>query len=273
LTVPQRFYAIIIAAALSLSAPNSGAQGLQSGPSRPPQNATQSSSQNASQPGAPNGWQPGAPYRSRVTAATPPSATLTATTSTARPSPGIPATTPIPRPATAHSLLDEPATPAQIHLVNDQLSITATNASLSQVIRQVASDTGMQVEGNSRDERVFGSYGPGSPPEVLSALLYDSGYNVLMIGATANGAPRRLLLTTRTAGSTAPSTAAPTRSDEDDDEAPPEQLPPPMANPAPLPASSGPPAPGQPKTPQQMLEELQRMHQGQQPTDLPHDNN
>jgi hypothetical protein len=29
--------------------------------------------------------------------------------------------------------------------------------------------------------------------------------------------------------------------------------------------------PGQPKTPQQMLEELQRMHQGQQPQDIPHE--
>jgi hypothetical protein len=132
----------------------------------------------------------------------------------------------------------------------------------------------MQVEGNSRDERVFGSYGPGSPPEVLSALLYDSGYNVIMIGATADGAPRRLVLTTRSSGSSAPTTAAATHAgDEDDEETPAEQPAPPTPNPPPPAATGLPPSPGQPKTPQQMLEELQRMHQGQQPPDLPHDNN
>ena len=97
-------------------------------------------------------------------------------------------------------MLDEPAAPAQIQLAGDQLSIHANNASLSEVIRQVAGQTGMQVEGNSRDQRVFGAYGPGSPPEVLSALLYDSGYNVVMVGSTADGAPRRLVLSARTSG-------------------------------------------------------------------------
>ena len=191
-----------------------------------------------------------------------------------KPNPGIPlATGPAPRSATGRSLLDEPAVPAKIELSGDLLSINATNASLSEVIRQVATRTGMQVEGNSRDERVFGTYGPGSPPDVLSALLYDSGYNVIMVGSTAQGAPRRLVLSTRAAAVTANGPAAPARtSDEDDEEAPAEAQQPPPPNPGLQTAPNlPPPTPGQPKTPQQMLEELQRLHQGQQAPELPHD--
>jgi hypothetical protein len=173
-------------------------------------------------------------------------------------------------------MLDEPATPAQIQISGDRLSINATNASLSDVIREVAKDTGMQVEGNSRDERVFGSYGPGSPPEVLSALLYDSGYNVIMVGSTADGAPRRLVLSTRGAESATQAAVTPARNSDDEDEEPPvqEAAPAPPPNPG-LPGAPGvpgvPAASGQPKTPQQMLEELQKMHQGQQAPELPHD--
>ncbi len=170
------------------------------------------------------------------------------------------------------SLLDEPASPAQINISGNRLLINANNASLTQVIHQVASDTGMQVEGNTRDERVFGSYGPGSPEEVLSALLYDSGYNMIMVGSTADGAPRRLVLSTRAAGGTTQVATGAVRNsnsnEEEEEEAPAE--PPPQPGPSMQTAAPGLP-PGQPKTPQQMLEELQRMHQGQQPQDIPHE--
>ncbi len=170
------------------------------------------------------------------------------------------------------SMLDEPPTPARIQLSGDQLTISATNASLSEVIRQVAAQTGMQVEGNSRDERVFGSYGPGSPPDVLSALLYDSGYNVVMVGSMADGAPRRLVLSTRAAAATTTQGAVPVqRSGEEDDEEPVAEVPPSQPNIAPIAAPGMPPGAGQPRTPQQMLEELQRMRQGQQQPDGPHE--
>ena len=212
-----------------------------------------------SAPGSAIGWQGGQAVSSKPSPGMPSAPAASAvgsTTSTAR-----------------HSMLDEPATPAQIQLSGDQLSISATNASLSEVIRQVASKTGMQVEGNSREERVFGVYGPGSPPDVLSALLYDSGYNVMMVGSTQDGAPRRLVLSTRSTNAANAGTAAPVRSsDEDDDEPVAETPQPPPPPPTPAPSAGNNTAPGQPKTPQQMLEELQRMHQGQQaPADAPHD--
>jgi len=170
------------------------------------------------------------------------------------------------------SLLDEPASPAQISISGNQLLINANNASLTAVLHQVATSTGMQVEGNTRDERVFGSYGPANPEEVLSALLYDSGYNMIMVGSTADGAPRRLELSTRTSGGTAQvATAAVRNNEEEEEEAPAE--PPPQLGPSMQTAAPGMPPgqPGQPRTPQQMLEELQRMHQGQQPQEIPHD--
>ena len=183
----------------------------------------------------------------------------------AKPLAAIPTSVPAPAMATPtrKSMLDEPASAASIQVTKDGLSISATNASLSEVIRQVAERTGMQVEGNSRDERVFGVYGPGSPPEVLSSLLYDSGYNVIMVGSTADGEPRRLVLSPRSAP-TGTTVAAATSTSNDDDDDQPETRPAEVVQPPPTPAVQTPPgAATQPRTPQQMLEELQRMRQGQ----------
>jgi hypothetical protein len=159
-------------------------------------------------------------------------------------------------------MLDEPAAPATIDVTGGQLSIKATNASLSDVLRQVASRTGMQIEGNSHDQRVYGIYGPGLPDDVLSALLYDSGYNVLMVGSTVDGAPRRLVLSPRTAiNPTQVANSQPVHND-DDDETPVEPPPPPPQPTQPQGTSTT--NPGQVKTPQQMLQELQRLTRPQQ---------
>lgn len=182
--------------------------------------------------------------------------------------PALPISTPPSTPPSGRSMLDQPAIPAKIEIAGNELAIEATNASLSDVIRQVAARTGMRVDGNLHDERVFGNYGPGSPPEVLSALLYDSGYNVLMVGSNVEGVPRQLVLSPRTAGPATQGSTALTHHDEEDDDAAVEVAP--LIQQAPIPAPPPPAVPGQPRTPQQMLEELQRMHRGEQPTDAPH---
>ena len=51
-----------------------------------------------------------------------------------------------------------------------------------------------KVEGLSQDQRVFGSFGPGDPRDVLSQLLEGSGYNVLMLGGQGDGAPEEIVL-------------------------------------------------------------------------------
>ncbi len=163
------------------------------------------------------------------------------------------------------SMLDETAAPPVIHLAGGQLTIQATNSSLRAILDELQKQTGVKVEGLTADERIFGKYGPGTPQAVLSALLDDSGYNVLIAGEQSNGSPREIVLSTRTnssAVSAAPRTQA---SDEDDNEG--ESVPVPQPTLSNLPQPAAPAAPAQPqqiRTPQQMLEELQRMRQNAQ---------
>ena len=61
--------------------------------------------------------------------------------------------------------------------------VNADNSALSGILHDISAKTGMTVDGLSRDQRIFGSYGP-SAREVLSALLDGLGYNVMMAGAS-----------------------------------------------------------------------------------------
>ncbi|MGC1294209.1 MAG: hypothetical protein WA869_04145 [Alloacidobacterium sp.] len=179
-------------------------------------------------------------------------------------------------PQVAPSLLDQPAKPAQVQLDAGKLSVQADNSTLSGIIHDISSKTGMTVDGLSRDQRIFGSYGPAAPREVLSALLEGLGYNVMMVGALGNGAPRLVTLTPRTSGGAAtgnPPTPAPRQNNDDEDDSATEQQDnqlPPRPEPNPPEAEQPPGNPGQPgqpgqvKTPQQMLQELQQMRQQQQ---------
>jgi len=182
-------------------------------------------------------------------------------------------------PQAALSLLDQPAKPAQVQLNAGKLSVDADNSTLSGILHDISTKTGMTVEGLSRDPRIFGNYGPAAPREVLSALLDGLGYNVMMVGALNSGAPRTLTLAPRTGGGAATGNrstpvAVQNNSDDDDDSAQeqqdtsvpvrPEQVPPEANQP---PEQQGPNTnpnqPGQVKTPQQMLQELQQMRQQQ----------
>jgi hypothetical protein len=110
------------------------------------------------------------------------------------------------------------------------LHIIAQNSSLQQILDEVATETGIKVEGlNGGDERIYGEFGPGQAHEVLSKLLLGSGYNILMAGDQGEGTPRRILLSTRSAAGATPSTSSASAytNDEDntdaDDQPPPEQ--------------------------------------------------
>lgn len=109
-----------------------------------------------------------------------------------------------PVPTVAPNLFDQPAVPATVTSANNELTVKANNSSLTQILRQVSSKTGMQLDGLGGDERVFGSFGPGAPREVLTSLLNGTTYNVVMVGDLPNGAPRELLLTRRTGARATP---------------------------------------------------------------------
>ena len=169
----------------------------------------------------------------------------------------------------ASPVLGTPAEPAHVSLTGGKLSIQAKNSSLSDILHQLAKDTGMSIDGLTKDQRIFGVYGPADPREVLSELLDGAGYNVLMLGSTDSGAPRELQLSMRSntplpAGQ--PTTVA---QQQDDDQ---EETPAPMNYPpagevtprAPMVPPNQTPPNGGVKTPQQLLQELQRMRQQQQ---------
>ncbi len=120
----------------------------------------------------------------------------------ASPQPAQPAAAALPQPqaapAVAPSLLQQPAKEAQIVFAGDTLSIHADNSSLAAILRGFAAKSGMQVEGLGSDERVFGTFGPGSPRDVLADLLNGTAYNLVLLGDLSNGAPRELILTPTT---------------------------------------------------------------------------
>jgi hypothetical protein len=167
------------------------------------------------------------------------------------------------------SLLQEPAQHAQVRLSSQGLFIQAENANLSQILKEIAGDTGMKLEGLGKDQRIFGNYGPGVAREVLSQLLEGTGYNVLMVGETEQGTPRELVLTPRTTStSTTATSSAPARNaDADEEAAEPEDVPPQPQTPPPQPVGQQQSPNGNGvKTPQQLLEELRRLRdQNQNP--------
>jgi hypothetical protein len=170
-------------------------------------------------------------------------------------------------PTVPSSLLDHPANPAKVSLASGKLSVEANNSNLSEILQQISDASGMKVDGlqgsGRANPRVFGSYGPGAPRDVLSELLDGAGYNVLMLGVTSSGAPRELSLSVRPTG------AAPAQpqgnvanNNDSDDEIQPTQYPDEPQNFSP---DQGPPeARNGVRTPQQMLRQLQRMQQQQE---------
>src|SRR6185437_1695403 len=135
----------------------------------------------------------------------------------AKPSPATPAVTP--------SLLSVPPTPAKVSLTSGKLTIEAHNSSLSQILQQIAKAGGMKIDGlqtsGSADPRVFGSYGPGAPRDVLSDLLNGVSYNFVMLGITPAGTPREMALSMRGAAgipNPAPRPAASAQNNVENDE-------------------------------------------------------
>ncbi|HEV2486433.1 MAG TPA: hypothetical protein VGT08_12945 [Terracidiphilus sp.] len=164
--------------------------------------------------------------------------------------------------------------PAKATVVWDSqgLRIEASNSSLGQILKDVATATGAKVEGLGSDQRIFGSFGPGKARDVLSQLLDGSGYNVLMIGDQGQGTPREIVLSAqlkRDAPQVANNQTGANDENTDNDEQP---VPQPQPQPPPnIRNGFEPGAP--PRTPQQIMQEMQQrqqqIEQMQQPTNPP----
>jgi hypothetical protein len=173
----------------------------------------------------------------------------------------VPQVSPV-APSLPTSLLQQPAQPAQVTLSGERLSIQANNSSLSAILHDISNISGMKVEGLGSDERVFGTFGPGAPRDVIADLLNGTAYNLVLLGDLSNGAPRELILTPATHGGAVatPMQGPQTMAEESEPEAP--EVVPPQPEPPPEQPNS-PPPPGGVKTPQQLFEQLQRLRQGQ----------
>lgn len=180
---------------------------------------------------------------------------------TSAPAP-LPAPVPPPAPKPPNWPVNDPPAKATVVWDSHGLRIQAANSSLEQILKQISTETGAKVEGFGKDERIFGTYGPGNTRDVLSQLLDGSGYNLLMIGGQSDGAPLQVVLTARTAGAPEPVVQnAPAYTDDASvDEQPQEPQPP--QPPVSLPMQPRGLGAGQPpRTPQQIMQEMQLRQQ------------
>jgi hypothetical protein len=211
--------------------------------------------------GVPDQSAPAAAPAAQPAPAQPPQAPAPAAAPAAQPAPTQPPQAPAPASQVAPSMLQQPAAEAQIVFTGDTLSISADNSSLTAILHQVASKSGMQIEGLSSDERVFGTFGPGAPRDVLADLLNGTAYNVVLLGGLSDGAPRQLILTPASHGGAGPAPSPQATTDEAINEPEPAEAPQPPDVP---PAGTTPPPTPAVKTPQQLFEQLQRMRSAQQ---------
>jgi len=196
-----------------------------------------------------------------------------------------------------------PAYRARIEFSGGQLAVTAENSSLNDILRDISHITGMKITGGVTDERVYGTYGPGSAQDVLGQLLDGTGSNILLLEGPQHGVAE-LVLTPRHGGATPPNPNAAREAERDDADLPPQlggrrrgrpfendrppspagaaqqpqqPTPPPAADPGTQPAQPvQPPDPGTTtqqspngvKTPQQIYDELEKQ-QKQQTTPPP----
>jgi len=159
-----------------------------------------------------------------------PTLPATATTTTAT---ETQPTAPITPPTPAQS----PAQRATVSYTGGQLSVSATNSSLNQILREISRSTGIKITGGVAEERVFGSYGPAPASQVLASLLDGTASNMMLVQGSDDRSSE-LILTPRIGGVTPPNpNSASFDSNNDSDDNGPRQT----ANPQP-------PGPQQPQS-------------------------
>ncbi|MGB8478464.1 MAG: hypothetical protein WCE63_06440 [Acidobacteriaceae bacterium] len=161
---------------------------------------------------------------------------------------------------------EQPANPATIDFNNGLLTVRAQNSSLVNILVQIQHQTGLVIDGLSHDQRIYGQYGPANVSTTLSALLDGSGYDFVIVGGGNGHAAARLILSapgsaggTMTPPAVANNQAAPpadggdnaTPQNADQATSPPDGD---QTDPA------DPTAPPQAKSPQEIFDELRRMH-------------
>ena len=194
-------------------------------------------------------------------------------------------------PPTPLTPAQQPPIPALVSFTRGEVLVTANNSDLNQTLLQISRAAGIKLTGTAGESRVYGTYGPGKPSDVLTSLIDGTGTNMLFV--QGNGTvPAELILSPRTGEATPPSPKPTTEGETantDQDQNATQPAPPiaiqPMQPPGSItnpyrpgapgaPGASGASDPNQPspngvKTPQQIFEQLQRMRQQQQQSGAP----
>jgi hypothetical protein len=167
---------------------------------------------------------------------------------------------------------EQPANPAIVEFKDGDLSVRAHNSSLVTILSQIQHQTGLVIDGLSHDQRIYGQYGPGSISTTLSALLDGSGYDFVIVGGgSGHGSPRLILSAPSAGGAVASPVPAPPADVSNDEQPQPQpdttEVPPPENSEGDAPQAEGdqggpadPTAPPQSKSPQEIFNQLRRMH-------------
>jgi hypothetical protein len=210
----------------------------------------------------------------------------------------LPAQTMPPVPAT---LMNSAPVKPSVVMESGMLTIDAPNSTLSDVLNGVHNVTGAVIEGASPTERIAVKIGPGTPEQVIAALLRGTPYDYVILGTFGKrDAVARVLLTQQQPQSFQPTPEATNRPGQPDESLP-ERTPPDEMSPRgpensdtdqaqqpepqpqpPQPEPQGQQAPQQqpgqqqqgqqqqpqdpnaPKTPEQLFRELQQLEQQKQ---------
>lgn len=95
-----------------------------------------------------------------------------------------------------------PSSPPEVTFKSGQLTITARNSTMSDVLNTVKQMTGAAVDMPAvTNERVVGQFGPGAPRDVMAQLLNGSHYDYVLAGSPSDpGALNKVVLTARVNG-------------------------------------------------------------------------
>jgi len=263
-----RIFSIIAAFLFATASLNAGAQVARPGfPRSLPQLGTQQNQANPEQ---------ASPQQSQANPQQqPPRMTTPATPPTA---PLKPAASADPAAANAPTT---PVTPPVVTYRDGLLTVQATNSTLGAVLNAIRNKTGIEIEGlEGAGEHVALSAGPAPTGDVLSTILQNSKFSFIAIGRADNPAiVQRVILTPKGApgavAGVAPQQPQPRPNDNGegggDEDNPDEQVnvepqdtaaqPPQVQQPQPQPQPQQPNQ--QPKTPEQLFQELQQMKQQQ----------
>ena len=101
------------------------------------------------------------------------------------------------------TLAQQPATPPQVSFQGGQLTISAQNSTLGDILKAVRAQTGATIDlPGTASERVIGNFGPGPARDVLTALLNGSHFNYVLLGSSTDpGALDRVILMAKSGGS------------------------------------------------------------------------